>query len=136
MPHIRIRRMVVSALLALAAATLAVVAPTVASAAASTHGIAYTNGTRAAEGWFNRRNGTHGNRAWIDLYDAKCDANSVHVLYKLNGEWRTNQLTNDGGCGTTAGFNMPTGYFTIEYKVCVNDSAISDTCSNWINDHS
>ncbi|MFI6457348.1 hypothetical protein ACIBF6_38055 [Streptosporangium amethystogenes] len=107
-----------------------------AQAAASSSVIANTNGTRAAEAWFNRSNGTHSNKAWIDLYDAKCDASPVYLEYKLNNESRARTELNDGGCGTTAGVNIQTGAFNIKYRVCVDDSIVlSDSCSGWKSDH-
>ncbi|MFI6457337.1 hypothetical protein ACIBF6_38000 [Streptosporangium amethystogenes] len=106
-----------------------------AQAAASSSAIVNTSGTRAGEAFFNRSNGTHSNKAWIDLYDAKCDASPVYVQYKINGESRARTDTNDGGCGTTAGINLQTGAFNIEYRVCVDNSTIlNDTCSGWKTD--
>lgn len=107
-----------------------------AQAAASSSAIVNTNGSRAGEAWFNRSNGTRGNKAWFDVYDAKCDASPVYVQYKINGSLKSNYHTNDGGCDTTAGFNLQTGSFTIEYRACVDDSIIlNDTCSAWKKDH-
>jgi hypothetical protein len=140
MNRTRKRKLTMAALLALAAAgTLTVVAPSPALAAASSSAIANTNGTRAAEAFFNRRNGTHGNRAWFDVYDAKCDAEPVLVQYDLTSlPGGLESSLNDGGCGTTAGVNLPTGYFTIKYRACVQDGGpfTNDTCSNWVYDHS
>jgi hypothetical protein len=51
----------------------------IATLAASSSSIAFTDGTRAAEAFFNR-----GAPAFIDLFDAKCDAHSVYVLYRIN----------------------------------------------------
>ncbi|WP_138668984.1 hypothetical protein [Nonomuraea turkmeniaca] len=105
--------------------------------AASSHAIAKTNGTRAAEVWFNRANGSHGNSAWFDLYDAKCDAKPVYVTWKfVTGGWsRWESATNDGGCGNTMGINLGGGGFTIDYKVCVDDGFLDDSCSGTVRDH-
>jgi hypothetical protein len=114
---------------------LVLAAPT-AALAASSNAIVRTNGTRAGEAWFNRSNGTHGNNAWFDLHDAKCDAEPVYVEYRFNGSSSSRIFTNDGGCGTTQGENLLRGYFTIRYRVCVDDSFLpGDTCSGWKNDH-
>ncbi|MGI5268555.1 hypothetical protein ACQEUU_05345 [Nonomuraea sp. CA-218870] len=123
----------------LAAASLAAAGVLVLEApaqAASSHAIVKTGGTRAGEVWFNRADGSHGNNAWFDLYDAKCDAEPVYVYWKYVtdglSKWNTN--SNDGGCNTTAGFNLKSGSFTIEYKVCVDDGVFSDTCSGTVRD--
>jgi len=79
----------------------------VAMAAASSSAIVYTSGTRAAEAFFNRSvAGSHAGKAWIDLYDAKCDAHSVYVQYQVNAGG-TQRFNNGGGCGSTAGVNPP-----------------------------
>ena len=110
---------------------------TAAEAVASSSSIAYTNGTRAAEGFFNHRvPGTHGNRAWIDLYDAKCDARLVFVRYTIHsldsGRIGGGRVTNSGGCGTTKGFNITwsDGYF-IKYLACVQIDFGDDACGPW-----
>jgi hypothetical protein len=103
-------------------------------AAASSHAIVYTNGTRAGETWFNRANGTHGNNAWFDVADAKCDASSVYVEYSIDARPRRS-FENEGGCGTTKGFNIRSGYFAIVYRTCVNDSILRHPCSQWVSDH-
>jgi len=108
--------------------------PAPALAAASSSAIVNTNGTRAGESWFNRSNGTHSNKAWFDVYDAKCDAGSVYVEYQINNSG-THQKDNEGGCGTTKGFNLQTGYFAIVYRTCVNDSFGNHPCSPWVSDH-
>jgi hypothetical protein len=119
----------------LVASTLTVVAPPApALAAASSSAIVYTNGTRAGESFFNRSNGTHSNKAWFDVYDAKCDASSVYVEYEINAGDRQHK-ENEGGCGTTKGFNLQTGYFAIVYRTCVNDSFGNHPCSGWRADH-
>ncbi|WP_433382532.1 hypothetical protein [Streptosporangium sp. CA-115845] len=105
-----------------------------AQAAASSSAIVNTNGTRAAEAWFNRSNGTHANKAWFDVYDAKCDANDVYVEYAINGDPDPDQKYNSGGCGTTKGFNLQTGRFAISYRVCVDDAGYN-TCSAWKGDN-
>ena len=94
-----------------------------------------TNGSRAAEALFNRSNGTHGNKAWIDINDVKCDASAAFLEYKLNGETRAREGKADGGCGTSAGVNLSTGYFTIKFRVCANASTFSRKCSEWRSDH-
>lgn len=106
-----------------------------AMAAASSSAIVNTSGTRAAEAFFNRSvAGSHGGRAWIDLYDAKCDAHSVYVEYQINGGG-TQRHTNSGGCGSTSGVNLRTGYFAIVYRACVDVQLGSDPCSRWVSDH-
>ncbi|MFI6457347.1 hypothetical protein ACIBF6_38050 [Streptosporangium amethystogenes] len=104
-----------------------------AQAAASSSVIVNTDGTRAAEAWFNRSNGTHANNAWFDVYDAKCDANDVYVEYTINGDADRTKKYNSGGCGTTRGFNLRTGQFAISYRVCVDDAG-PNTCSEWKGD--
>ncbi|GII77710.1 hypothetical protein Sru01_26920 [Sphaerisporangium rufum] len=106
-----------------------------AQAAASSSAIVKTGGTRAGEAWFNRSNGTHSNKAWFDVYDAKCDAEPVYVQYSINGDLKDYTQENDGGCGTTMGVNLQTGYFTIKYRVCVDNGVFSDSCSSWKSDH-
>ena len=103
-------------------------------AAASSSAIVYTNGTRAAETWFNRSNGTHANNAWFDVADAKCDAHSVYVEYQIDGG-NSQKKENKGGCGTTRGYNLRTGYFAIVYRTCVNDTFGNHPCSVWRADH-
>jgi hypothetical protein len=51
---------------------------------------------RLVEAFFNR-----GAPAWIDLYDAKCDAHPVYVEYRVNGVG-TSRHDNNDGCGRTA----------------------------------
>lgn len=118
------------------AGAVAVVVPWSASAAASSSAIVNTSDTRAGEAFFNRPNGTHGSNAWIDVYDAKCDAHSVYVYFEVPG-WPPDgrRFTNDGGCGTTSGVNIAPGQ-TIQYKVCVDVQLGNDPCSGWKTDHS
>ncbi|HET6354332.1 hypothetical protein [Streptomyces sp.] len=96
--------------------------------AASSSAIVYTNGTRAAEAWFNKSGASHSGYAWIDLYDAKCDGEPVYVEYKINNGSTTTKW-NSGGCGSTAGFNLQKGSFAIVYRVCVD--TFVPTCSPW-----
>ncbi|MDA0634790.1 hypothetical protein OUY22_15300 [Nonomuraea sp. MCN248] len=127
------RLLAVLSTLVLAVGGTLVLAPP-AQAAASSNAIVKTNGTRAGEAWFNRSNGTHANKAWFDLYDAKCDAHSVYVEYQINNNG-TVEKENEGGCGSTKGFNLQTGYFAIVYRVCVNDTFGNHPCSAWVSDH-
>ena len=97
-----------------------------AQAAPSSSSTVYTGGTRAAVAYFNHRvPGTHGDRAWIDVYDAKCDAQHVYAEYTIHslddGHIGGGRYENYGGCGTTQGFNVTwsNGYF-IRYKACVD----------------
>ncbi|GII77711.1 hypothetical protein Sru01_26930 [Sphaerisporangium rufum] len=106
---------------------------TPAQAAASSSSIVKTGGTRAAEAWFNRSDGSHAGKAWFDVYDAKCDANDVYVEYQINGG-NSQEKYNSGGCGTTKGYNLQTGYFAIVYRVCVDDAGYN-TCGTWRSDH-
>ncbi len=104
--------------------------------AASSNGVAYTSGSRAAEGWFNRSASSHGGYAWFDLYDAKCDPHDVYIDYIISQNGTSSDqktFTNDGGCNTTWGRNLAKGSFAIQYNVCVDDKwwPISDTCSGW-----
>ena len=89
--------------------------------------------TRAAEALFNRSNGTHGNKAWFDVNDTKCDANDVYVEYAINGGGTTLKY-NSGGCGTGKGHNLQTGGFAISFRVCVDDAG-RNTCSGWRGDN-
>src|SRR4051794_2617550 len=106
-----------------------------AQAAASSSVWVDTNGSRAAEALFNRSNGSHGNRAWIDINDTKCDASPAILRYKIGGEPQERSAKADGGCGTSAGVNLSTGYFTIKFKVCVKTGVFSEKCSEWRSDH-
>jgi hypothetical protein len=108
---------------------------TPALAAASSSVWVDTDGTRAGEALFNRSNGTHGGKAWIDINDKKCDASSVYLYYKLDGESREREDKADGGCGTSAGVNLGSNYFTITYRVCVKTGVFSTKCSGWRSDH-
>ncbi|TMR15452.1 hypothetical protein ETD86_27115 [Nonomuraea turkmeniaca] len=126
------RVLAVAGVFVLAMGGLFVLSP--AALAASSNAIVYTDGTRAGEVWFNRSNGTRGNRAWFDLYDAKCDKHSVYVEYSINNG-ADERKKNDGGCGTTRGFNLRTGYFAIVYRVCVDDTFGNHPCSGWRSDH-
>lgn len=128
----RLPRRAVSLLSVLGLAMATVTGP--AQAAASSSAIVYTNGTRAAEAWFNRSNGTHANKAWFDVYDAKCDANDVYVEYAIDGDPDPDEGRNSGGCGTTKGINLRTGQFAISYRVCVDDAGYN-TCSPWKGDN-
>ena len=120
---------------ALVTAGLAIGFTTPASAAASSSAIVNTSNTRAAEAFFNRSTaGSHSGKAWIDLYDAKCDAHSVYVQYRINNG-DTKRHTNSGGCGTTSGVNLQSGYFAIVYRACVDVQLGGDPCSKWISDH-
>jgi hypothetical protein len=87
---------------AAAALMLTVLTPAPALAAASSSSIAYTDGTRAAEAWFNHRvSGTHGNNPWFDICDAKCDAHRVYLTgtVKRSGQSDVGFYSiNDGGC--------------------------------------
>jgi hypothetical protein len=132
----RMRKVAISALLApVLAGTVTVLVPSPVLAAASSSSIVYTNGTRAGEAFFNRSvSGSHGNRAWFDVYDAKCDASSVYVEYILNGAPKV-QKENVGGCGTTKGYNLQTGRFAIQYRACVNDSFGQHPCGIWVSDN-
>lgn len=113
--------------------TLTVLAAQPALAAASSSAIVDTNGTRAGEAFFNRSHPSHGNKAWFDVHDAKCDASSVYVEYILDGGQNV-QKENEGGCGTTKGFNLKSGRFAIQYRACVNDSLGNHPCSRWVSD--
>ncbi|WP_112264124.1 hypothetical protein [Lentzea terrae] len=120
---------------ALVTAGLAIGFTTPASAAASSSAIVNTDKTRAAEAFFNRStSGSHAGKAWIDLYDAKCDAHSVYVEYRIN-DGGTKRFTNGGGCGNTSGVNLQTGYFAIVYRACVDVQFGGDPCSKWVSDH-
>jgi hypothetical protein len=122
---------------AFAALSAAVAFTDSAQGAASSSSIVITHGTRAAEAFFNRTvPGTHANKAWIDLYDAKCDATPVYAWYSLNGGGRSN-INNANGCGTTSGFNLQSGYFAIVYRACIKDGTIfrSDSCGLVTADH-
>ena len=107
---------------------------TAAEAVASSSSIAYTNGTRAAEAFFNHRvPGTHGNRAWIDIYDAKCDGYPVFVRYSVfrpgSGVIANRKYHHDGGCGTTVGFNLTwNNGDLVRYQGCVRVSWGDDVC--------
>jgi len=97
--------------------------------AASSSAIVNTNGTRAAEAFFNR-----GAPPFFDLFDAKCDAHQVYVLYRINnGSWT--RRSNGGGCGTTLRIPLPNSGFNIEYKACVDVQFASDPCSGSVFDH-
>jgi hypothetical protein len=117
----------------IAAAMLALSTPALAAASSSVW--VDTDGSRAAEALFNRSNGTHGNKAWIDINDTKCDASAAFLEYKLDGESRAREDKADGGCGTSAGVNLSTGYFTIKFRVCVHTGPFSQKCSGWRSDH-
>lgn len=105
-----------------------------AEAAASSSSIAYTNGTRAAEVFFNHRvPGTHGDRAWLDIHDGKCDANPVFVRYEVvrpgMGIIFDQRYWNREGCGTTQGHNLLwNNGDTVRYKACVDVDWGQDVC--------
>jgi hypothetical protein len=122
-------------LVLLAVLGLYVGATPVAHAAPSSSSIAYTDGTAAAGAYFNHRvPGTHGNRAWIDLRDMKCDAQHVYLSYSVHslddGHIGGRRIHNHGGCGTSLGHNLTwsDGYF-VRYRACVQrDWAQRDVC--------
>jgi hypothetical protein len=91
--------------------------------------------TRAGEALFNRSNGTHANKAWIDINDQTGDASSVRLHYKMSGSNRWNEAQADGGCGTSASINLRTGSFTIQYYVCVSTGTFTNKCSDTRSDH-
>jgi hypothetical protein len=98
--------------------------------AASSNSIAVTDGTRAAEVWFNKSTpGTHANKAWFDLLNAKCDAHSVYVEYRINGD-PPEREPNDGGCDNPKGINLLADHFTIQYRVCVDMQFRPDVCAD------
>ena len=118
----------------LAVAVAFVAATSTPAMAASSNAIAFTNGTRAAEVWFNKSTpGTHANKAWFDLLDAKCDAHSVYVEYRIDSD-PLKRESNDGGCGTTKGINLRADHFNIDYRVCVDIQLRPDVCSGWTYD--
>jgi len=113
-----------------AAATVGLSMP--AEAAASSSVWVNTNGTRAGEALFNRSNGTHANKAWFDVNDTKCDASPVHLYYKYitSGLTRWEEEVADGGCGTSEGFNLQSGHFSIKYYICVKTGLFTEKCSD------
>jgi hypothetical protein len=134
----RKRKLAISSVLAMLLCALLAIGTTPAPALAnpsSSGVIVFTNNTPAAEAYFHRSDPAHANKAWFDVYDAKCDAHPVYVEYSINGGGTTSK-GNDGGCNTSQGYNLQTGYFAIVYRVCVNNTAwFSDPCSQWWADH-
>src|SRR3954447_9021273 len=68
-----------------AAATMGLAIPAQAAASSSVWVNTGDPATRAGEALFNRSNGTHGNKAWIDVNDTKCDAKPEDLYYTING---------------------------------------------------
>ncbi len=130
----RMRSALRGAAVGAAALGLAVLIPSAAQAAASSYSVLTTDGTRAAESWYNRPvAGTHSNLPWIDLYDAKCSDDDdfvyVDVTVKKSGTLDQDfSLINDGGCGTTRGWNITWKGDSITYRTCLNDGFWYDTC--------
>ena len=119
---------------AMGVAMAAAVEPAMAAASSSVWVDTGKPKTRAAEALFNRSNGTHGNKAWFDLNDTKCDAAPVWVEYRIdNGD--SQKVYNSGGCGTSKGINLKTGHFAITYKVCVDGTLWNNPCSEWRGDN-
>ncbi|WP_203911622.1 hypothetical protein [Rhizocola hellebori] len=114
-----------------AALGLAVLIPSAAQAASS-YSVVNTDGSRAGEAWYNRPvAGTHADLPWIDLYDAKCDGHFVYVSITVSWSGHldhTYGLKNDGGCGTTRGFNLNETGDSITYRACVSGGLWPDTC--------
>lgn len=107
---------------------------TVTPRAASSSSIALTDGTRAAEAFFNRSGGDAAcGGPCIALFDAKCDAHSVYVEYQINNGGVTRK-TNGGGCNTTLRIPL-SGNFNISYKACVDIQLGSDVCGPTRFDH-
>ena len=129
----RVLRRVVPVLAVVGLAMVAVPGSAQAAASSSVWVDTGSPKTRAAEALFNRSNGTHGNNAWFDVNDTKCDANDVYVEYAINGG-STKTKYNSGGCGTGKGYNLQTGHFAISYRVCVDDAGFN-TCSGWRGDN-
>jgi hypothetical protein len=119
-----------------AALGLLVVGPVGSAQAAASSSVWVNSGnpsSRGAEALFNRSNGTHGNNAWFEVNDTKCDANDVYVEYSINAGSRTTKY-NSGGCGTSKSYNVGTGHFAVSYRVCVDDAG-PNTCSGWRGDN-
>jgi hypothetical protein len=129
------KRASLSAMVLVLTALFAVGMAVPAQAAASSSVWVDTSGSRAAEALFNRSNGTHANKAWIDINDTKCDASPAILRFKISGEPQERSAKADGGCGTSAGVNLKTGYFTIKYRVCVKTGVFSEKCSDTRSDH-
>jgi hypothetical protein len=117
------------------AATVGLAIPAQAAASSSVWVNTGSPATRAGEALFHRSNGTHSNKAWFDVNDTKCDASPVFLYYSIDGSGRDVKQTQDGGCGTTAGINLQTGYFTIKYRICVKTGTFTSKCSEWRSDH-
>ena len=108
--------------------------PSAAPRAASSSSIANTDGTRAAEAFFNRSGGDAAcDGPCIALFDAKCDSHSVYVEYQINNG-STTRRTNGGGCNTTLRIPL-SGNFNISYKACVDIQLGSDACGPTRFDH-
>lgn len=100
--------------------------------AATTSSPVFTNGTRAAEAWFNRNGGDAAcSGPCFALLDAKCDAHEVYVEYRIN-EGANTKRTNSGGCGTTLRIPL-SGTFNISYRACVDQ--FNDVCGPMRFDH-
>lgn len=108
--------------------------PVITPQAASSSSLAVTDGTRAAEAWFNRNGGDAAcGGPCFALLDAKCDSHSVYVEYQINNGSVTRK-TNGGGCGTTLRIPL-SGNFNISYKACVDIQFGSDICGPTRFDH-
>jgi hypothetical protein len=108
--------------------------PALAAASSSVWVNTGTPKTRAGEALFNRSNGTHGNKAWFDVNDTKCDASPVYVEYSINAN-NVKTAYSSGGCGTSKGINLQTGRFAISYRVCVDGTLWDNPCSQWRGDN-
>jgi hypothetical protein len=119
------------------AATLGLSLPAEAAASSSVWVNTGTPKTRAGEALFNRSNGTHGNKAWFDVNDTKCDASAVYLYYTFitEGVDREQKEVADGGCGSSAGFNLKSGYFKIKFRICVKTGTFTSKCSDERTDH-
>jgi hypothetical protein len=59
----------------------------------------------------------------------------VYLYYSINGSAHETKIIADGGCGTTEGVNLSTGYFTIKYHICVKTGTFTSKCSDTRSDH-
>jgi hypothetical protein len=103
--------------------------------AASSSSIVNTSGTRAGEAFFNRSGGDAAcGGPCIALFDAKCDAHQVYVVYRINNGGAT-RVNNGGGCNTTLRIPLPNSGFNIAYHACVDIQGAPDVCAGDKFDH-
>jgi hypothetical protein len=103
--------------------------------AAHTNSIVFTNGTRAAEVWFNRSGDDAAcGGPCLAVLDAKCDSHSAYVDYFIN-DVRQKHGANGGGCNSTLRIPV-SGSYNIKYRACIDLQLSDDLCAkDWSFDH-